>query len=395
MADNLADAGPTGDNANPIAARNQASLAMDQSKKTMRHFYCRDVLWETFEQMANDFDCSIDYLINEAMRYYARSKNYQSSMSPPNQRASGPPAGAPSFRKQAETNPPAATEKPVTLKATAGKLPDGIEQFNGMLVGRLAAKDVERGTFVVQVDAVSRVWRNSKAKDPKSVVGKSVEIGGVFGKFLDVLIVMRKGETIEFECKHDGDGLVLPPGSGEGRLFSRAGAARAVGFDGVGQVVDGCFTLAALRQPMEEGLGAEIDRDVRRHAETLCQTVRVRVESKIALHDAVEIEHRHLPREAVEVVAPVLTPGYVKTIVIDVIGIDDETLRILLVEVGDHGPRDLGAGCSEEVCEVLGENVALGGKAGGSRQNEGNESSNQNQVAAVRPVRISKHGFLR
>jgi hypothetical protein len=50
---------------------------MDPSKKTMRHFYCRDVLWETFEQMANDFDCSIDYLINEAMRYYARSKNYQ------------------------------------------------------------------------------------------------------------------------------------------------------------------------------------------------------------------------------------------------------------------------------------------------------------------------------
>src|SRR4249920_1928716 len=50
---------------------------MDQSKKTMRHFYCRDLLWETFEQMANDFDCSIDYLLNEAMRAYARSKNYQ------------------------------------------------------------------------------------------------------------------------------------------------------------------------------------------------------------------------------------------------------------------------------------------------------------------------------
>ena len=58
---------------------------MDQSKKTMRHFYCRDVLWETFEQMANDFDCSIDYLINEAMRYYARSKNYQSSAAMPQQ----------------------------------------------------------------------------------------------------------------------------------------------------------------------------------------------------------------------------------------------------------------------------------------------------------------------
>jgi hypothetical protein len=49
---------------------------MDPSKKTMRHFYCRDVLWETFEQMATSFDCSIDYLINEAMRVYARSQNF-------------------------------------------------------------------------------------------------------------------------------------------------------------------------------------------------------------------------------------------------------------------------------------------------------------------------------
>src|SRR5579862_9532421 len=69
---------------------------MDQSKKTMRHFYCRDVLWETFEQMANDFDCSIDYLINEAMRYYARSKNYQSaSGNSANVGSQPPPMGAP------------------------------------------------------------------------------------------------------------------------------------------------------------------------------------------------------------------------------------------------------------------------------------------------------------
>ena len=74
---------------------------MDQSKKTMRHFYCRDVLWETFEQMANDFDCSIDYLINEAMRYYARSKNYQSTAMPPSQPPGmHPPQGQPQY------NPP-------------------------------------------------------------------------------------------------------------------------------------------------------------------------------------------------------------------------------------------------------------------------------------------------
>jgi hypothetical protein len=68
---------------------------MDQSKKTMRHFYCRDVLWETFEQMANDFDCSIDYLVNESMRYYARSKNYGGAdAKPPTGISQGPSAGA-------------------------------------------------------------------------------------------------------------------------------------------------------------------------------------------------------------------------------------------------------------------------------------------------------------
>lgn len=44
------------------------------NKKTMRHFYCRDLLWEAFEEMATDFDCSIDYLINEAMQDYAVSR---------------------------------------------------------------------------------------------------------------------------------------------------------------------------------------------------------------------------------------------------------------------------------------------------------------------------------
>src|SRR5438552_17945129 len=100
---------------------------MDQSKKTMRHFYCRDVLWETFEQMANDFDCSIDYLINEAMRFYAKSKNYQagsaSSQSLPQvpppgqgqgqgqgQGSNGPSAPAP--RQRANTPAPAAPPPP-------------------------------------------------------------------------------------------------------------------------------------------------------------------------------------------------------------------------------------------------------------------------------------------
>ena len=51
----------------------------DQNKKTLRHFQCRDYLWEIFEQMSAELECSTDYLINEAMRQYARSRNYGTS----------------------------------------------------------------------------------------------------------------------------------------------------------------------------------------------------------------------------------------------------------------------------------------------------------------------------
>lgn len=48
----------------------------DQNRKTLRSFYCRDYLWEHFEQMAQELGCSMDYLINESMRHYARSRDY-------------------------------------------------------------------------------------------------------------------------------------------------------------------------------------------------------------------------------------------------------------------------------------------------------------------------------
>lgn len=116
------------------------------------------------------------------------------------------PAAADEPQTKSDAAPPAEA----TLKTTPDELPQDIRRFNGMLVGRLAAKDIERGTFVVNVDTVSRVWRNSQAENPQSVVGKAVEVGGVSGKWLDVLVTTRRGETIEFECKHDGDGLRFP-----------------------------------------------------------------------------------------------------------------------------------------------------------------------------------------
>jgi hypothetical protein len=91
---------------------------MDQSKKTMRHFYCRDVLWETFEQMANDFDCSIDYLVNEAMRYYARSKNYQSPGGP--QPTQGAPVAQSPNNTSGPTSYPGGPGKPMPVMGNNG-----------------------------------------------------------------------------------------------------------------------------------------------------------------------------------------------------------------------------------------------------------------------------------
>ena len=79
-------------------------MSQEQNKKTLRHFQCRDYLWEIFEQMSGELECSTDYLINEAMRQYARSRNYgtrtpSSSGTPrPSIPASAPTPAAPSPR---------------------------------------------------------------------------------------------------------------------------------------------------------------------------------------------------------------------------------------------------------------------------------------------------------
>ena len=78
----------------------------DQNKKTLRHFQCRDYLWEVFEQMSTELECSTDYLINEAMRQYARSRNYGTARVGlrEDQAGSEPHAGAPANAAGAGAN---------------------------------------------------------------------------------------------------------------------------------------------------------------------------------------------------------------------------------------------------------------------------------------------------
>jgi hypothetical protein len=88
--------------------------------------------------MANDFDCSIDYLVNEAMRYYARSKNYQPAgqsytASDPYARSNAEPARAPGRRGAGESpvpsvpprRPQSAPPQPPSRRAAAQR-PDSM-----------------------------------------------------------------------------------------------------------------------------------------------------------------------------------------------------------------------------------------------------------------------------
>lgn len=63
-------------------------MSGDPNKKSPRTFMCRDALWERFEQMARELECSVDYLINDAMKQYARQRNYATDAGPP---SAGPP----------------------------------------------------------------------------------------------------------------------------------------------------------------------------------------------------------------------------------------------------------------------------------------------------------------
>ena len=83
-------------------------MTADPNSKTLRHFYCRDSLWHSFERMSEDLDRGVDDLVNEAMRIFAREKGYlptenegprptdgRAPAPPPPPRRAGRPAAAP------------------------------------------------------------------------------------------------------------------------------------------------------------------------------------------------------------------------------------------------------------------------------------------------------------
>ena len=63
-------------------------------------------------------------------------------------------------------------ERPKREKREAG-LPPAAKGFAGMIQGKVTAK-TDAGGVVLAVEKVTKVWKHSKAKEPKSLVGKKV-----------------------------------------------------------------------------------------------------------------------------------------------------------------------------------------------------------------------------
>jgi neural Wiskott-Aldrich syndrome protein len=106
-------------------------MSADPNKKSPRTFQCRDALWEKFDQMARELECSVDYLINDAMKQYAKQRNYVSAASG----ASGVSGMAGNTGGQSHTTGPSADDRagagyrqgtvPPTMQ-TAGRLPQPV-----------------------------------------------------------------------------------------------------------------------------------------------------------------------------------------------------------------------------------------------------------------------------
>jgi hypothetical protein len=102
-------------------------MSQDPNKKVTKSFQCRDALWQKFEQMSKELECSVDYLINDAMKQYARQRGYGATatagggpslppqppppMPPPPMPSAAPPPPPPPGASRGAPPPPAPPPK--------------------------------------------------------------------------------------------------------------------------------------------------------------------------------------------------------------------------------------------------------------------------------------------
>jgi hypothetical protein len=85
------------------------------------------------------------------------------------------------------------------------KLPEAMLGFHGMFAGTLVSKEEDQGTFVLRVTKILHIWKENKAKDAQSAVGKSLKIeldpkSRHFEQFNKVLKTLQAGDMVEVEA---------------------------------------------------------------------------------------------------------------------------------------------------------------------------------------------------
>jgi len=108
-------------------------MSADPNRKTLRHFYCRDALWHSFERMSEDLDRGIDELVNEAMHVFAREKGYLPTENEAPRASGGKATGSAPRRPPPPPPAPSRSGAAPALRAQAPELPQPVRSGGGGL----------------------------------------------------------------------------------------------------------------------------------------------------------------------------------------------------------------------------------------------------------------------
>lgn len=81
--------------------------------------------------------------------------------------------------------------------------PEAFRGFRGMVTGKVQTKSEQGYELILRVDSVGETFAGSRAKDPKSVVGRLMEVRGFYdGKFRTKFDDLKLGDTIQLGVVH-------------------------------------------------------------------------------------------------------------------------------------------------------------------------------------------------
>jgi ferric-dicitrate binding protein FerR (iron transport regulator) len=94
-----------------------------------------------------------------------------------------------------------------------GAIPAGLRGFKGILFGKIAEKNDDKGTFVLEVRKVGRVWKQNRAENAEAAVGKALPIelhreSRLRGQHQETLQKLSNGDMVEVEVFHVRDGVL-------------------------------------------------------------------------------------------------------------------------------------------------------------------------------------------